>query len=261
MTATAGLPGWRVIAGSVPGPNHANVGLPNQDSVKQRALPGGLHVLAVADGAGSAARASIGSNFAVEAAVDAAVQCFARPPSSPAAWRAAVPTFAVACLQYFDQQVVRSGGAPADYATTLLAVVVGPPFLAYVCVGDGFLVTQRQPGGSRLLVPPPATRESASETVFLTSPGREDDLRHGLLVDTGLSGIALGTDGVIDGLLDVTRAPDGRMHHSAPADVDAYLDMFRSPAVDAADLNRKLSSREFAASSGDDKTLLMAVRK
>lgn len=261
MNAGVGLPGWRVIAGSVPGPNHANVGLPNQDSVRQVKLPGGLHLLAVADGAGSARQAELGSRFAVQAAAEAAERCFGAVPGTLARWQSATREFADDCLRGFDQAVSRAGGARADFSTTLLAAVLGPPYVGYVCVGDGFLVLHRTPGGSALVVAPPHVRDNAGETVFLTSPGRDRDLRRNVIVDTAISGLALCTDGVIDGMLDVDRAPDGAVHHVAPPEFDAYFDLFRSPAVDAGELNRKLLSREFAASSGDDKTMLMAVRR
>jgi Protein phosphatase 2C len=246
---------WRVVAGSVAGPQHANVELSNQDSARQRMLPGRLHALAVADGAGSAARATLGSNFAVEAAIEAAVRCFPEPPVGLAGWRSATLAFADECLSGFDEEVAHAGGARADYSTTLLAVILAPPFLAYVCVGGGFLVAQRDPGGSSLVVAPRA------EAVYLTSPHRDEELRHGVLADTALSGVALGTGGVVDGMLEAAYAPDGSAHHVAPAGFNEYFEMFRDDAVDARVLSRRLRSREFAASSGDDKTLLMAVRR
>ncbi|MEV6491036.1 protein phosphatase 2C domain-containing protein [Actinoplanes sp. NPDC051633] len=264
---------WRVVAGSVAGPQHANVELSNQDSVRQRMLPGGLHALAVADGAGPAARATLGSNFAVEAAIAAAVRCFPEPPVGLAGWRSATLAFADECLSGFDEEVAHAGGPRADYSTTLLAVILAPPFLAYVCVGGCFLVAQRDPGGSSLVVAPRAVLVPAAEppasavnpglsgAVYLTSPHRDEDLRHGVLADTALSGVALGTGGVVDGMLRAAYAPDGSAYHVAPAGFDEYFDTFRDDAVDARVLSRRLRSREFAASSGDDKTLLMAVRR
>jgi hypothetical protein len=246
--------GWRIVTGSVAGPRHANVELSNRDSTRQRMLPGGLRALAVAGGTGSAARATLAANFAVEAAIAAAVRCFPSPPAGLAGWRAATEALARSCLAGFDEEVAQAGGARADYSTTLLAVVLGPPFVAYVCVGVGFLVAQRDPGGSALVVAP---RRAA---VHLTSRTRDRDLRQGVLADTALTGIALGTEGVIDGMLTVSRGPDGSEHHVAPAAFDEYFDMFRNEAAGAAMLNRRLRSREFAA-SGDDKTLLMAIRR
>jgi hypothetical protein len=266
---------WRVISASVAGPNHTSLGIENQDNLRQGVVGDGVHLLAVADGAGSQPRSAHGSRLSVDAAWEAADQVFATAPRSLADWHAAADRYAAACLQQFDELVERaitplrarptatgvSRVARAEFATTLLAVVADPPFYAYVCVGDGFLVMQRAPGGSHLVIPPPSARATANETVFMTSAGRRHDLRSGLIVDTGAYGIALCTDGLIDGLLDVGGGPDGLAQPCAPPDFDAYFAAFRAPGVDGSELSRKLQSKEFAASSGDDKTMLMAVHR
>lgn len=265
---------WRVISASVAGPNHTSLGIENQDNLRQGPVGDGLHLLAVADGAGSQPRSAHGSRLSVDAAWEAADRVFARKPRSLNDWHAVLGEYAKACLRQFDELVDRaitplrarptatgvSTVARAEFATTLLAVVADPPFYAFVCVGDGFLVMERAPGGSHLMVPPPSGRRTANETVFMTSAGRGEDLRKGLIVDTGARGIALCTDGLIDGLLDVRRGPDGVTYPCAPADFDAYFAAFRAPGVDGSELSRKLQSKEFAASSGDDKTMLMAVQ-
>jgi serine/threonine protein phosphatase PrpC len=266
---------WRVVSASVAGPNHASTGLENQDAMRCCPVGDGLHLMAVADGAGSQPRAAHGSRLSVDAALDAANLVFARRPGTPAEWRVATRRYAQECLGFFDEMVDRmivpaSNHSPAgrsrvearaEFATTLLAVVADSPYFAYVCVGDGFLVLDRDPGGPHLVVPPPSDRQTSSETVFLTSPGREHDVRSGLIVDGAVCGLALCTDGLIDGMLDLARSPDGTDRAFAPADFAAYFRAFGDPSVDASELGRKLQSKEFAASSGDDKTMVMAVRR
>jgi hypothetical protein len=265
--------GWRVISASVAGPNHTSLGIENQDSLRQGPVGDGLHLLAVADGAGSQPRSAHGSRLSVEAAREAADQIFATAPRTLRQWHETTQRYAQACLAQFDELVERAitplRNRPAatgvttvsrsEFATTMLAIVADPPYFAYVCVGDGFLVVERSPGGSQLVIAPPAGRQTANETFFMTSPGRADDLRCGVIVDTGARGLALCTDGLIDGMLDVRRGPDGVDHACAPPDFDAYFAAFRAPGVDGSELSRKLQSKEFAASSGDDKTMLMAV--
>ncbi|MEU4690132.1 protein phosphatase 2C domain-containing protein [Actinoplanes sp. NPDC023714] len=267
--------GWRVVSASVAGPNHASVGVENQDSMRTGVVGDALHLLAVADGAGSQPRAAHGSRLSMEAARDAANRVFAAAPRTLGEWRRATELFAGECLAQFDEHVERAltplrarptatganTAARAEFATTLLAVVADPPYFAYVCVGDGFLVAERAPGGSHLVLSPPSGRQTASETVFMTSPGRDADLRCGVLVDPAVVGLALCTDGLIDGMLDVAAGPDGVRLLTAPADFDAYFAAFRAPGVDGTELSRKLQSREFAASSGDDKTMVLAVRR
>jgi hypothetical protein len=264
---------WRVISASVAGPNHTSLGIENQDNLRQGPVGDGLHLLAVADGAGSQPRSAHGSRLSVEAAWEAADRLFVKAPRTLEQWHQTTRRYATACLAQFDELVERAitplrnrptatgvtTVSRAEFATTLLAIVADPPYFAYVCVGDGFLVVERSPGGSRLVIPPPSGRQAANETVFMTSAGRDRDLRCGLIVDTGACGLALCTDGLIDGMLDVGRGPDGVGLLCAPEDFDAYFAAFRTPGVDGSELSRKLQSKEFAASSGDDKTMLMAV--
>jgi serine/threonine protein phosphatase PrpC len=266
---------WRVISASIAGPNHTSLGIENQDSLRQGAVGDGLHLLAVADGAGSQPRSAHGSRLSVEAAWEAAHHTFAAAPRSLEQWRKASRLYAQACLAQFDELVERAitplrnrpsatgvnKVSRSEFATTLLAIVADPPYFCYVCVGDGFLVMERAPGGSHLVIPPPAGRQTANETVFMTSADRKADLRSGLIVDTGACGLALCTDGLIDGMLDVAQGADGIAYPCAPQDFDAYFTAFRAPGVDGSELSRKLQSKEFAASSGDDKTMLMAVHR
>jgi hypothetical protein len=264
---------WRVVSASVTGPNHASTGLENQDAMKSGPVGDGLYLMAVADGAGSQPRAAHGALLSVNAACEAAEQAFARRPGSVHEWRDAAWQYGGACLAWFDELVAGAvaalpprgdGRTPverADFATTLLAVVADPPYFCYVCVGDGFLVLDRSPGGPHLVVPPPTGRGHANETVFLTSPHRDRDLRTGVIVDTGIRGLALCTDGLIDGMLAVARSPNGGVLPVAPPEFAEYFAVFGDPTVDASELGRKLQSKAFAASSGDDKTMIMAVRR
>jgi hypothetical protein len=69
---SAGAPQqWRVIGRSVAGSAHVVRDIPCQDALAWRQLPDGRLILAVADGAGSAARSELGAAAAVEALVDA----------------------------------------------------------------------------------------------------------------------------------------------------------------------------------------------
>src|SRR5579862_696860 len=60
---------WKVVAASVIGVSHEKVMLPCQDAHRWLVLPGGLLLVAMADGAGSAALADVGAAVAVEAAI------------------------------------------------------------------------------------------------------------------------------------------------------------------------------------------------
>ena len=57
---------WRVVGVSVVGTSHLDRAVPCQDAHRYQVLSGGELLVAVADGAGSAARAEAGASRAVE---------------------------------------------------------------------------------------------------------------------------------------------------------------------------------------------------
>ena len=67
---------WHIVAARATGTGHRNSGKDCEDYHKTESLPGNIHVLAVADGAGSAARAAEGARIAVQTALDAVVQSY-----------------------------------------------------------------------------------------------------------------------------------------------------------------------------------------
>jgi serine/threonine protein phosphatase PrpC len=63
---------WRVVGASVAGTSHTRLGIPCQDSNLSEILPSGFLVAVVADGAGSAAHADVGSQLAVKTVINEA---------------------------------------------------------------------------------------------------------------------------------------------------------------------------------------------
>lgn len=265
---------WLVTVASVTGPRHVRSGLPNQDRWVAHQIDGRAQVLAVADGAGSRKRSDRGAGFAVGAARDAATEVFGGAAlAGIEQWRGAVGAFARACVTKFDrrvaeatQEIRRSSPGLASrevsdsFATTLLAVVVAPPYLGFFSVGDCFLVVDRAPGGPFLLVNAPE-RDHAGATVFLTSRIRDQYMEFGVVADPAVRALALCSDGLAEAMLDSRQAVDGRSHYLAPPEFGRYFDRFSDPGVGPRELADRLASADFAATSGDDKTIVMAVRR
>jgi hypothetical protein len=266
---------WRIVCASVAGPNHDRNAVPNEDAFVTAALPDGGHVFAVADGAGSVSHAAHGSRIAVDAAVDAAKLVFIADLVRSNAWwtETAAATYSAACLTGFQHRVradvsARSsqrvpGVTPAasQYSSTLLALVAYPPFFCFFSVGDCFLVLDREPGGPALVVAPPASDSPQNVTTFLTSAHVGDDLQAGVIVDDAVRGVALCTDGMYEGMLAVELDHNGVARPMAPPEFRNYFTFFADGTVEATELSRKLTSREFARTSGDDKTMILAVRR
>jgi hypothetical protein len=221
--------GWRVAGVSVTGPEHLRRGVGSRDAFEHRVTPDGF-VLAVADGA----RSAVGAWLAVQIACDAAEE--ARGGAQP---------YADAVLGTLGRRLsALTGGEPAAYGTMLLALVARPPRFAYLSVGGCFLVVEHRGGGAHLVVP----------------PGHGDTVRTGLIDDAGITGVALCTDGLVDGMLGAGRAADGSQLLLAPADFTGYLRAFAAPGNGPPDLRRRFESDAFAATSADDKTIVLAAR-
>lgn len=282
---------WHVVSASVRGPNHTSLGLPNQDSYRVSHLRNGLALFVVADGAGSRSRSAEGSACATEAADGAVRQVLgAALPTNSTDWQQAMSQFAQLTLDRFDaavrahiqrapqqpsapgpggrgRQVAASGPVAGDsasrgqYATTLLAVVAAPPWYGYVSVGDCFLVLNRHARGPHLVVGNDTEREHAGASVFLTSTHRSHYLQTEIVLDDQISGLALCTDGLYEGMLSLRGGAGDAIHKVAPDGFQVYFEHFGSAGSDPDDLARKLDSQEFAATSGDDKTMILAVRR
>ncbi len=268
---------WRVVAGSVAGPGHFKEGRANDDRWLQEAVHDDVQLLAIADGAGSRQGAGEGAQLAVRAAAYAARQVFAGgAPSTPEDWQQALGEFASRTFRKFDEAVDQL--APADlfagsaarpgerlrskrdhFATTLTAAVLADPWYAYLTVGDGFMAVRRADGGVHLLVAPPLDRVHAGATTFLTSAGRNEaaSVRHAY--DPGIDGVALCTDGLAEACLEVEKSSTG-LHYAAPPSFAVWFEFADSDTASGMDLQRKFDSREFAMTSEDDKTMVLAVK-
>lgn len=265
-------PDWRVVAASATGGRHLEAARENQDAWVYRSLNGGRFVVAVADGAGSREYSAIGSRLAVHAASDSARPLLAAgPPEDAVGWSRFASGWAQACTAAYAALVVaasgvfaaaRADGEPgtAGFATTLLAVLASPPWFGYLAVGDSFLVARREPGGVHLVVPPPPAPHRAV-TSFLTAAGNGAVLRSGVIADARLTGLALCTDGMAEAVLDSDRGPDGEVRYLAPAEFAGYFEVFADPKRSATELTDSLHSPDVAATSGDDKTMVLAVRR
>ncbi|MFB9557504.1 PP2C family serine/threonine-protein phosphatase [Streptomyces roseoviridis] len=271
------------------GYRHIQDDTPCQDAWDRLETPGGL-VLAVADGAGSAPRSGEGAREAVRLAVEA----FA-PVAAP--WQRIGG--ARLCRERMTEafREVRSSflrwceGPPGPYATTLTVVVAAEGWLGQASVGDGLVLVRAVPvGGPRggpagpaesgpyasgtagpgggtaapsyhLLPRAHTGSEYANETVFLGSTTALGRLRVDCVRDDAIDGVLLSTDGLTQALL--RRAPAG-----PPLPHDAFLghlfDRLGRSDYDHDEEERRLgdflASDQITRVTGDDKTLLWAIR-
>jgi hypothetical protein len=247
---------WHVVAASVQGTAHRKLNLPCQDAHAAEVLPGGLVLLAVADGAGSAARSQEGAQLAVSETLKALARSLAtRPPADERGWQDVLRSAFLHTRGCLAALAAASAAPLQQFATTLTCAVATHEWLAVGRIGDGAVIIELR-DGEMIASSAPIKGEYANETVFLTmddAPARlevqamREPARALMLISDGLIRLAL-------------KLPDYAPH----LPFFQPLVAFASNASDAAGANTQLadflSSERVNARTDDDKTLVLAVR-
>lgn len=241
-------PHWRVVAASVAGTSHARDGLPCQDAHAWRVLDDGTLAFAVADGAGSAPLAEVGSVTAVAAAISALSR-----EDRPQEAAAAVERAMLHALRSVVLEAARRGVEPDQLATTLIVGVAGAEGGAAAQIGDGAVVADQGQGPQTLTTP--LNGEFANETVFLTTNGALETAQRSAW-QGGVERLAVFTDG-LQALALQRPGPVPHPPFFAPLFVFAAS---AAPATATAELESFLSSPRVTHRADDDLTLLLAVR-
>lgn len=261
---------WQVIGASVAGTAHTRAGRPCEDAHAWRRRPDGTLLLAVADGAGSAARAAEGAAGAVTAVIAAADRGLGEaPPTTVAGWQALLAQAVLAARTALEALVPRPAAALAaaaspdaalpvapvlrDFATTLLLAVVRADWIAAVQIGDGALVI-RDGAGALTVVTHPNHGEYLNETLFLTGDDPLAGAQFAIQPIADVRAVALLTDGLQALAL---LLADNTPHAPFFAPLFAHA---TQADEDATQLTAFLDSARVAERTDDDKTLLLAVR-
>ncbi|MFJ9738378.1 PP2C family serine/threonine-protein phosphatase [Streptomyces sp. NPDC101166] len=254
-------PQWQLHGLSVPGHRHRSDNIPCQDAfVCHRADPD-TFLLAVADGAGSRPMSREGAQLAVNLAPSMflAASSLPREPHEVRSFlRGRFTRLRAEFLRY-------AGSRPDDYATTLTVVVRTRHWLGYLSVGDGFAMLRAgTSAGAPLfhLLPQPApVSEYSNEAFFVTSDDAAERLETACVVDDGITGILLSTDGLTQAAVESPGNDNRRAKHTFVSKVLGAMERPDVPAEqEVAELTRLLHSRRLAADNADDKTLVRAVR-
>ncbi len=245
---------WRVVGASVQGAGHRAEGLPCQDAQFWRALPSGELIVALADGAGSAACAAKGAQAAVVAAAGVlAEQATSRRLAREGGWPLVMAGAFRAARGVVEQLAGAARRPLRDYATTLTCIVAGEDGLVTAQIGDGLVAVEN--GGGLFLAARPQRGEYANEAYFLTMPRALDHV-----VVESWPGPVQSLAASSDGLLRLALRLPGQ---------EPYEPFFRPlfgfvAAADAAEAQRQLvkflDSPRVCARTEDDKTLVVAVR-
>jgi protein phosphatase 2C-like protein len=255
---------WRVVGVSQVGAGHRRSATPCQDANAFLRIDEDWLAIAVADGAGSAAKSELGAGVAVKVAVTTLAESFRgyRQSSGPQDGRLDHDATGKVLLRVLsasrlavEAKAQEFGVAPGELACTLIVVLLGPDRVAAAQIGDGGAVIELADGRIETLLRPDSG-EYLNETTFLTSARamksvqvvtREESVRSVAVLTDGLQMLAL-------------RFPDWTPFEPFFAPVFAFLR--RQPDQSSAheEVSRMLESDGVRTRTHDDVTLLVATR-
>jgi hypothetical protein len=246
--------GWKAAAASVRGRSHEQSGQSCQDAHAWERIAPDYLVAVVADGAGSATRADIGSAVAVRTALegirDQRKEFTAK--ASDGAWRRMLEAAMQIALEAVCAEAGRLGVHPRELATTLITLVAHPEVVAVAQIGDGASLLQDAEGH---LIPLtlPFNTEYLNETTFLTSTGTIGGAQQAVWRGR-VRNLAVMTDGLE---MVALKLPEGLAH------ARFFQPLFRFLAESPPDLDLEKELADFLSSARvrerteDDLTLLL----
>jgi Protein phosphatase 2C len=244
---------WRVFGASVRGKSHLDKGLPCQDAHAQAVACDTL-VAIVCDGAGSARHSEQGAQFVATQTVLALAERLRLGASLHDLQAGALKATLVQIRAALDELASAAGASLDDYATTVVGVVMGPDDGFFFHLGDGLGVAQLADGNQ--LISLPANGEYANETYFLSGERWSEQLRL-LPISQPARGVVLMSDGCMPFAMSKNNAG---LYAPFMDAVQGYLRTVDSVSVGNEALSATLADPRTHQITGDDKTLLLAMR-
>ncbi|MCC7107597.1 MAG: protein phosphatase 2C domain-containing protein [Chloroflexi bacterium] len=247
---------WRVVGASVQGTSHFERDTPCQDAHQYMVLPAGMLVVAVADGAGTAARSDEGAAVAVRQAMSSLQTALAeRAPSDEIEWCTVMSQAFEDARAAIVQLTAQDDSLLRDFATTLTCVVTTADQVIAGQIGDGLAVAQ-DASGNLLTLARPQRGEYANEAYFLTMPQANDyvDIQ---VHPFAAHALAVSTDGLLRLALEL---PQYEPHAPFFTPLFAFATTIEDEALATQQLTDFLASARVCARTDDDKTLVLAAR-
>jgi serine/threonine protein phosphatase PrpC len=247
---------WQVIAAAVQGLSHQKQGLPCQDALKYGRLPGGILLVALADGAGSALHAELGAQAAVQASVDWLLTNLENDqPMECCEWTEVIWGSFQNARSALEQLAEEQDETLRAFATTLTCLVATPDRLVVGQLGDGAVVAAGE-NGDLNTVTTLQRGEYANETNFLTQD-QALDLVSIQVIDEQVQALAVMSDGLTRLAL---KRPNNEPHPPFFKPLFAFVGSSNDPAQASDALIEFLASPRVCERTDDDKALVLALR-
>ena len=257
------LQNWRVAAASVIGVSHLNQNTVCQDRLLFRqiktASDGEILIAAVADGAGSTTRGQIGAEVACETFTAQVAEFLRAKNASVGSLNADFGRF---WIEFFQTEIKKIAAEEKtdlrEFASTLVAAIVGETAAIFYQVGDGAAVFSGDGNKeSYRFGIAPEDAEYVNMTEFLTDETAAESLRF-LRVEERIEDVILFSDGIFPVAVDYQK---NKPHEPFLMPMIAPL---RNGGA-ANDLDKKLeiflASPKINEKTDDDKTIILASRK
>ncbi|WP_066381012.1 PP2C family serine/threonine-protein phosphatase [Anabaena sp. CA = ATCC 33047] len=258
---------WKAIARSETGTSHLSQGIPCQDYGGYRVFKDDVIVGAVADGAGSAKYADVGSELVVKRVLESFSEIdkypdtpeelkpgFSQPLSKPEANKLFEKIVKIVITE-LQNEAEKQGYLLNDLACTLLVFVATPHWLAAMQIGDGFIVLRPQKSEEYQLLFHPDKGEFANETTFITSENALQEMQV-KVISGEQEFICASTDGLEKVAI---RLNDWTPFPPFFKPFEEYLQQTPNPEEDDKYVMDFLNYEKLNARTDDDKTLLLCL--
>lgn len=247
---------WQFIGASMRGSSHEKLNLPCQDAHYFEHVSPEMILVAVADGAGSAALSDIGATVAVQTAIRELHEFFLATnivEDSESIEAAIFDSIAAAKIAVEVEAKARNENARA-FASTLLLAIATHTFVAVAQIGDGGIVIKDKQGNIIGLTIP-ETSEYINETCFLISPNALEHTQ--VRVWRGeVEQLALFSDGL---QLLCLKMPEGTPYDRFFEPLFDFAKKTTDVSKGHSTLREFLSSTKIRSNTDDDVTLILAT--
>jgi hypothetical protein len=253
---------WKYAWASVTGTSHLAGNLPCQDASECEVVSAadGSQILlaAVSDGAGSAARAEAGSSLTCASFIEKAKDYFATGRGI----QAMNESFAFDWLSSLQQKLKAIAQAekldPGEFASTVVAAVVGEDESLFLHIGDGAIVASRRAKDDYRCISWPQQGEYVNSTHFVTDLDALDKIT--LSYDGAIDELAIFSDGIQHMVLEYENQ---LAHDPFFISVFSWLQVAHESTAQSASrsLGEYLNSSKVNDRTDDDKSLILATRR
>ena len=261
MAVNVGAPekktgGWQVVGASVAGTSHLQGNVPCHDSFRYKVLSPETVLVAVSDGAGSAAQPQIGSALAVESAMTTLEKQFsAKLPEHERDWRVLLQDVFHEAKAALERKAAETGIALREYAATLIVLVLTKGWTVSGLIGDCAVVVLTATESLESLCQP-QKGEYANTTNFLTQDDALARLDIRVLAESSKSA-AVFSDGLLELALNISaNAPYSPFFKP----LFVFIEHVEQEQEAQNQLATFLNSERVNARTDDDKTLILVHR-